>query len=1007
MRVKGMLTFISILTYAQVDASQHDDTGDAIHDDVYFLDSLKRFRIANPKNLITCHLNVNGLSDLMSKGYADILFISETKLDESFPAAQFTVPDFKIHRADRNGHGGGVMAFLRSDIPHRRRADLEALVTKPVESIVIEAIVRRDKWLFVCVYSPHSKHKLVCCNSIGNILISAYKEFSTVFVLGDMNINMLSHADSKCLQDVMDVYDLKNLIHEPTCFKSKTGTCLDLILTESCRRVSGTININTGVSDFHHLVGFSTKLQLPRVKKSKIIYRTYKKFDETLFKSDMDMAPFHVGDIFDDITDVCWFMQSLLCNVIESHAPLKQRKPVKMPVPFMNSELRKACHKRAMSQNRYFKMGRTNNLWESYRKHRNYVRKCRAISVKHYFEERCHGKRNGNPKIFWKTIKPFLTDKSTSNDACINILKDGEIINDPARVCNDFNDFFCNVAADIGSEKNLSVGDSIETIVNSFHDHNSIKVITRQNLNIKDFSFKEVSTEQVYSLLSKLDAHKAPGYDNIPSKLLCVAAYELCTPITSLVNLSIRQSEFPDQLKRAEVSPIYKSKDNLQRGNYRPVSILTSISKIFERVYHDQLYEYFNGILSVLLAAFRKNYSCQHVLTKLVEDSKAALDRHENVGLIFIDLSKAFDSLPHRLLLSKLYSYGVSLNACELLHSYMCERKQRVKMGANRSDWAAVNKGVPQGSILGPLLFNIFINDLLYIIDKCWLYNYADDNTIGKSNKNMNVLQLNLEEGANQALQWFDENGLATNTSKFHALSMTCKEGEQELKICLSGVEIPTEDSVKTLGIYLDKRLKFDKHVSIVCQKASRQINAMSRISKYLDVKTKTMMYNAFVMSNFTYCINVWHFGQQSNAYKLEKLQKRALRVILNDFSSSYPQLLKAAGRSSVYVVGLRIVLTEFYKYLHGISPAFLDEMIIRNNHAYNTRNSQCVLQPKVNTVTFGLNSFRYQGPKLWNDLPNSLKDAASLQEFKTNISKWSGPKCSCGFCILCKMYSI
>ena len=171
-------------------------------------------------------------------------------------------------------------------------------------------------------------------------------------------------------------------------------------------------------------------------------------------------------------------------------------------------------------------------------------------------------------------------------------------------------------------------------------------------------------------------------------------------------------------MKLAEVSPSYKKADNLVKGNYRPVSVLTTLSKLYESAMNDQLFKHFVSIFNKLLSAFRKGHSCQTLLVKCIEDWKSALDQNKHIGVLFTDLSKAFDCLPHSLLLAKLRAYGLDISACNLIASYLSNRKQRIKIGNARSEWISLSKGVPQGSILGPLLFNVFINDMYLFINK-------------------------------------------------------------------------------------------------------------------------------------------------------------------------------------------------------------------------------------------------------------------------------------------------
>ena len=201
------------------------------------------------------------------------------------------------------------------------------------------------------------------------------------FIVGDRNINLLDPNESKCLTDSMNVTGLQNIINGQTCFKGKDGTLLDIALTTSPNRVTSTVNLNTGVSDFHHLVGFATKITVPKTGNAFVTYRSYKKFNEAEFRQDFANVPYQVSEIFDDIEDKYWFYETLTNEIINSHAPLKKRKTVANPVPFMNSAYRKACYQKLMAHNRYFKMGKTHALWQKYRKAIKHAAKLRAVSV--------------------------------------------------------------------------------------------------------------------------------------------------------------------------------------------------------------------------------------------------------------------------------------------------------------------------------------------------------------------------------------------------------------------------------------------------------------------------------------------------------------------------------------------------------------------------------------------------------------------------------------------------
>ena len=362
---------------------------------------------------------------------------------------------------------------------------------------------------------------------------------------------------------------------------------------------------------------------------------------------------------------------------------------------------------------------------------------------------------------------------------------------------------------------------------------------------------------------------------------------ELSCCLANCFNNCLSTDTFPNKLTWADIIPVHKKGSTTDKSNYRPISLLPAFSKVFERVIYNQLIKFFETKLSKFLCGFRKRYSTQHALFNLLKNWQNSLDHNEKVGTLLMDLSKAYDTLPHDLLIAKLAAYGLEYNSLKFLYSYLSNRKQRVRVGSALSDWLLILLGVPQGSILGPILFNIFINDLLLFIDESKICNFADDNTLSAWDKSIPKIVSKLELDAGIAITWFNNNSLIANPTKFQFL-IVGDRSNSVIKMLVDNKTIQNSDTVYLLGITLDSNLNLLPHVTNMCKSVNQRTNALNRIRGNISQEKATRLGNSFILSIFNYCPLIWMFCNKTANTLINTSYKRALRVILGDSEISF-----------------------------------------------------------------------------------------------------------------------
>ena len=460
-------------------------------------------------------------------------------------------------------------------------------------------------------------------------------------------------------------------------------------------------------------------------------------------------------------------------------------------------------------------------------------------------------------------MKPFLTNKGFTGNNDITLIHQNKIISDEKQLTKLFNSYYINIVEKSSDTKNFGTNfentsvQSVRDIVNSYKNHPSIIIIKQviNGSNVSDserFSFKTVNESEIKDL-KNLDIKKASGTDTIPPKLVKLSA-DLFTPLlTKAINTSIAQNVFPENAKTASVIPLDKGKSNKnEMSNFRPVSVLNTFSKIYERVIKDQIVCGMEKYFSPFLSAYKKNYSSQNILISLTEEWRKKLNNNFVVGAAPTDLSKAFDCIPHDLIIAKLSAYNFNDEALSYIYSYLTNRRQCVRINNTHSQLETTISDVPQGSILGLILFNLSINDLFFFVVRASLYNFADDNTLSAFATTVSEVIKILESESEVVIDWFKINKMVVKPDKFQAIILDKRKRDHtDEHIIVDNQQIKVVSSVKLLGLQLDDKLNFNLHISNICKYAANQLNALIRL--FMNFEENKILINSYFMANFNY----------------------------------------------------------------------------------------------------------------------------------------------------------
>ena len=570
-----------------------------------------------------------------------------------------------------------------------------------------------------------------------------------------------------------------------------------------------------------------------------------------------------------------------------------------------------------------------------------------------------------------------------------------------------------NVVSDKKNQTHVNF--SAETLNNTFLQNNNAPVDTNfinQKLNqlyskfspsIHKFSLTDVSEHDVLRAVKSIKSLSV-GIDNINSYVIKLLAPRICTVLVNIINTSFQTGIFPDRWKKAVIKPIPKLPIPLNASDFRPISLLPTLSKIIEKLANIQIIAYLikHNFLDPYQSAYRKNHGTQTALLKLSEDILDSIDDSDVTLLVLLDFSKAFDTVNHKLLLAKLNILGFENNVCDWIRSYLTGRQQMVKTDRENSQWSSMLNGVPQGSILGPLLFTILISDMRVTIWNGSYISYADDTNLywECSVENIN----NTISSANGVLKnistYCKDNVLRLNEGKCKFMIIGSQPAIKKIKsmqldpVTVNNINIEQVDSTKVLGVTMNEVLSWRKHVNLSISKAVGSFIQIARYKRFLEKPSKIILCESLVLSQFNYCDVVVSNMDKYLEQKVQKIQNMCLRFIYNirrKDNWDHNLCLKNLGWLDMRQRTIKHALTLVYKILKGLAPHYLQDTftLVNEIHNVNTRNRNCNIYIDKNIKSkIHRNSYTCYMAKIFNLLPENIKNSKSVNTFKSNLHK-------------------
>ena len=897
-----------------------------------------------------------------------VVAIQETKIDSSNATSELfpeTCP-YSVYRKDRNIHGGGVMLLVHKDISHMPITELE----NDSESIWVKVFANKTSHFVASWYRPpgSTSEEFQLFREQLDYIRTHHKgkKLPSAHVLGDFNFkdidwpdrlsksgSTLSQSEGQILIDIMNDHGLEQMVHFPTREKNT----LDLILTTLPCQFQD-VHSPDKLSD-HDIVSGTLKMFIPPIKKPRRKVYLYQKGDyESMRKDTLQFAKEKYFNGHSDTRSVQEnfdLLTSFIQDSADKHIPSKTSRSVSS-IPWITPEIRRKIRRKNKTHAKAKKTGssKLRSKFETLRREiKADVRKQHDLYVNNLV-----GDVKANPRDFYRYINS--QKKDTQGIPPLKRKNGKGVAQSDLEKAEEFNGQFTDVF--------------------SKNEHTQVPLLDRSAPFMNDIA---VSKDGVIKLLKGLNPSKALGPDELHPRVLKELATELGPVLAHLFQQSIDTGEIPKEWSLANICPLFKKSDRSLACNYRPVSLTCVPCKLLEHIVCSNIMAHLDEykLLSDRQHAFRKGHSCETQLTTVINDWAKILDNRGQVDTFMLDFEKAFDTPPHELLKSKLFGYGIGGKTLKWIDSFLCFRQQRVVVNGVKSDWAPVLSGVPQGTVLGPLLFSLYINDISSDIES-EIRLFADDCVCYreiKGEKDTMKLQRDIDRLGSWARKW----GMRFQPVKCNMMQLTRKRIKKiHASYTLEGTNLENVESIKYLGVTITSDLRWNTHVGNVCTKANRTLGFLRRNLHSCPQEVKEAAYKGLVRPVLDYGSSVWDPPGVVLQEELESVQKRAARFVTGNYDYETGSMTGILGQLKWESLKKRRKdnrLILLYKGLKGKASVPTDDLIPKTRRCRN-QHSMAFQTPIANTDVYK-GSFFPQTIRDWNALPDSLISSAEDAE--------------------------